>query len=753
MHARFSRGRVMKIVGIHDEEGQGIVPDGGWCLALIALSESPSPRHYPERLNWLVRANWGYGSTGTIPIQSETNKYLTALGNYAVKSSGVHGYIIGNESNHEAERPNGVYITPEHYADTFVRSYETLKKVSTQNRAIVAAPAPYHADPRPWTRYWTEVLRLIGDRVTPDGLAFHAYTRSMRPESVTDVTRMGAPLEDTFSGFLVYRDFLRLIPPDMRHLPTYITEFNVLPEWEDANTGVIAAAYSEIQWWNARNDTQKIHCLLPYRWKHDRWAIEPRKVLQQDLLASFSNNVEGSRSLDLELYVPSVKKDAKASPSPSTAFERQIDERATRRGVSIVESAEAVWKVKSVRWYDEGEADRVGPDHHILLDALDEQGNRVVGVKFRVIWPTGFTHVVTESKLGERWSANFPMSASRNEFSVMVDDGGSEMVRGIGMGMDTPGGFNAGIHTSTEIVFQRSSGGMAKPVEPKTVIDLPGGRETVQPLVHPVQDPQYRSVTQGWGLRPEFYSRYKVDGVPLKGHNGLDFGTPVGSQIVAVANGRVVEVANDPEGYGLYVKLVHEWGESLYAHLDQQLVRVGDSVVAGQLLGKSGTTGNSSGPHLHFGMRVSPFRRTDGWGGYTDPSPYLAAKTDVMGAIRTAAQEAGLEWELLASIAWAESSFRPHLQYGLFQVEDGAWGDFASSVGAKNRNDALDNARVAAAYLRFLLAYFQNNLEVALTAYNFGMGNVIDKKPVPALTLTYVNKVIHGRDLLKAVRA
>src|SRR5690606_17444094 len=123
--------------------------------------------------------------------------------------------------------------------------------------------------------------------------------------------------------------------------------------------------------------------------------------------------------------------------------------------------------------------------------------------------------------------------------------------------------------------------------------------------------------------RPDYYRQFAVDGVALKGHNGVDFGTPIGTDIKAVDAGYVAEEAFDPSGYGAYIKIVHGWGESLYAHLAQTLMTVGDTVQAGQFIAASGNTGNSTGPHLHFGLRVSPFDRKDGWGGYTDPLPYL----------------------------------------------------------------------------------------------------------------------------------
>jgi len=125
-------------------------------------------------------------------------------------------------------------------------------------------------------------------------------------------------------------------------------------------------------------------------------------------------------------------------------------------------------------------------------------------------------------------------------------------------------------------------------------------------------------ITQLMRENPQAYARYQ-----LKGHNGVDFALTEGTPIYAVDAGYALQVADDPEGFGLYVKLVHDWGESLYAHLSRFAVQPGEHVAADQLLGHSGDTGNSTGPHLHFGVRVRPYDLHDGWRGYSDPLPWL----------------------------------------------------------------------------------------------------------------------------------
>ena len=95
-----------------------------------------------------------------------------------------------------------------------------------------------------------------------------------------------------------------------------------------------------------------------------------------------------------------------------------------------------------------------------------------------------------------------------------------------------------------------------------------------------------------------------------KFHGGLDYGVSVGTKVVAAADGVVMTTANLSNSYGTYVVIRHANGlQSYYAHGTKGSIVVspGDVVKKGQKIMLSGNTGNSSGPHLHFEVRKSPY--------------------------------------------------------------------------------------------------------------------------------------------------
>ncbi|MDQ6721723.1 MAG: peptidoglycan DD-metalloendopeptidase family protein [Candidatus Dormibacteraeota bacterium] len=99
-------------------------------------------------------------------------------------------------------------------------------------------------------------------------------------------------------------------------------------------------------------------------------------------------------------------------------------------------------------------------------------------------------------------------------------------------------------------------------------------------------------------------------------HTGIDLVEPFGSPVFAADDGIVALVGVSSSGYGNYVVIAHSGGlDTLYGHLSTALVKVGQTVSQGQTIGLEGSTGNSTGAHLHFELRIKQQP--------IDPAPYL----------------------------------------------------------------------------------------------------------------------------------
>lgn len=120
----------------------------------------------------------------------------------------------------------------------------------------------------------------------------------------------------------------------------------------------------------------------------------------------------------------------------------------------------------------------------------------------------------------------------------------------------------------------------------------------------------YRSSSYGWRIDPMLGVR--------SFHEGLDFSAAEGDDIKATASGIVIAAGKAPD-YGNYVKIKHGGGiETRYAHASKLLVKKGDLVNKDQVIALVGNTGRSTGPHLHYEIRLN--------GRSLDPRKYLKKK-------------------------------------------------------------------------------------------------------------------------------
>lgn len=143
---------------------------------------------------------------------------------------------------------------------------------------------------------------------------------------------------------------------------------------------------------------------------------------------------------------------------------------------------------------------------------------------------------------------------------------------------------------------------------PKSILppaDTPAFSQSIRQLLKaahsmPLGRPAQGSISSGFGPRPNPFT-----GRGSEFHHGLDFRGSIGDPVRVTANG-TVEFAGTMNGYGQVVKVRHGYGYStVYGHLSDIDVQTGQAIKAGDLIGKIGSTGRSTGPHLHYEVRLN----------------------------------------------------------------------------------------------------------------------------------------------------
>ena len=148
----------------------------------------------------------------------------------------------------------------------------------------------------------------------------------------------------------------------------------------------------------------------------------------------------------------------------------------------------------------------------------------------------------------------------------------------------------------------------SNPVGP---IAASAGHSTQYRFIWP--EPQAQ-ISQGFG--PSTYWFEPAYGQYPHFHTGIDMVEPFGSPVYAADDGVVALVGSSSSGYGNYVVIAHSGGlDTLYGHLSTAVVTVGQVVTQGQPVGLEGSSGNSTGAHLHFELRINQTP--------VDPTPYL----------------------------------------------------------------------------------------------------------------------------------
>jgi hypothetical protein len=298
------------IFGMHDRGGEHLMLEKakrGWVLVTEGIGADPNNQggsNYTDltskELGVIVRLNFGYGTSGTIPHSSQYDNFARRCGNFVSASPGCHIWIIGNEMNLAWERPGGPggqAITPQLYASCFAKCRDEIRKRPghEEDQVVVGAVGPWNTETKypgnekgDWVQYLADILGLLGQTV--DGISLHTYTHGQDPNFVFSNDKMQSPFQKYHWHFRAYRDFMAVIPQALRDRPVYLTETDQYDAWKDDNTGWVRNAYKEIDDWNKQTTNQPIQALILYRWiignpndpREVGWAIVNKPGVQDD---------------------------------------------------------------------------------------------------------------------------------------------------------------------------------------------------------------------------------------------------------------------------------------------------------------------------------------------------------------------------------------------------------------------------------------------------------------------------------------
>lgn len=253
-------------------------------------------------------------------------------------------------------------------------------------------------------------------------------------------------------------------------------------------------------------------------------------------------------------------------------------------------------------------------------------------------------------------------------------------------------------------------------------------------------------ITSKYGYRTDPFTKKK------KFHSGTDIAGKLGTRLDANVAGKVTFAGNAGNGFGNYVMVQAENGiKHIYAHLNKVAVKIGDKVAKGMKLGEIGSTGNSTGSHLHYETRKSNNKSFDSmqYVGRAKAGVGAAAKVSAYTGkysteINKAASKYGIDPNLIAAMIKQESGFNPKAvshagAKGLMQLMPGT----AKELGVKDSFNAEQNIMGGTKYIAQQLKTFGGSIDKALAAYNAGARNVQKYGGIPPFkeTQNYVKKV------------
>ncbi|MGX1756746.1 M23 family metallopeptidase [Streptomyces lydicus] len=219
-------------------------------------------------------------------------------------------------------------------------------------------------------------------------------------------------------------------------------------------------------------------------------------------------------------------------------------------------------------------------------------------------------------------------SALRNSKKFAVRNRVAVVAAGVGV----TAALGAGIATAADAGLQNLTSGVGSTVTAQADAQAKSAAAAKAAAVKAKQDAA--KAVDAWVKPVDNYTLGEPFGIAgshwAHKHSGQDFVVPTGTAVKAVHKGTVVKAGpwggGDGPAYGNAIVIQHDNGTyTQYAHLSQIQVRVGQQVGAGQQIGLSGSTGNSTGPHLHFEVRTGP-----NYGTGIEPTGFLRAHGDAV---------------------------------------------------------------------------------------------------------------------------
>lgn len=309
------------LYGIHDHDPDpseflnrvkaGTGGTGGWVTATVAVGANTNDfggANFTALANAghtvICRINYGYFPDGTIPVASKYDDFAVRCKNFVANSSGCNIWLIGNESNLNAEWPFDAtnnrfnYLSPASYASCFRKVYNAIRSIRPNDKIMPQALAPwggpygptanlngsgYPADgvPLNWVQYCYQMLTNIQASGPLDGIPLHIGSRGYTYADIHSTNKVNAGGQNLFFSFYVYKDWIDYgIPPSLYHLPLYVTECNGLYYWKGGGPpgedltkhyepGWMQEIFAEFNRYNqsaATNGRPIFRCVNFYRW-------------------------------------------------------------------------------------------------------------------------------------------------------------------------------------------------------------------------------------------------------------------------------------------------------------------------------------------------------------------------------------------------------------------------------------------------------------------------------------------------------